>query len=388
MMFRSRGFRFGLIASVVAAGSLTAESNIRREGAYWVETETGTERISPQGGLRITTLGGVTVKGGPQDEVSYSLTKRVKARSEAEARRLLNAFRVRTSKQGDFTFLVVQNGFGMADLQVAAPRSANEIVVGTRGGGVEASDLDGIFKAETGGGLVSLDRIGGNVEAKTAGGDIVLGQIGGAVRCISGGGPIRAANIHGAAWFETAGGDIVVQQVDGAVRCSTAGGGIRIAEAGGAVVADTAGGPIDVGRAQGMVTAKNSGGPIQVGAARGARCESAGGAIRLNNISGSLRASTAVGSVVARLLDQPVTDSFLSTGAGDITVWIPSNLRVTIRAQNETYGGVRRIVSEFPGIVVKSMGAAAVAEGDLNGGGPLLRLAGNGGTIYIRRQAK
>jgi hypothetical protein len=49
---------------------------------------------------------------------------------------------------------------------------------------------------------------------------------------------------------------------------------------------------------------------------------------------------------------------------------------------------LRRIVSDFPDFTVKLAGAATIAEGVLNGGGPLVRIAGTGGTIYIRREEK
>jgi DUF4097 and DUF4098 domain-containing protein YvlB len=164
-------------------------------------------------------------------------------------------------------------------------------------------------------------------------------------------------------------------------------GSIRILNAGSAVIASTGGGPIDVGQAHGIVTARNSGGPVKVGSAEGVRCENAGGGVNLDNISGSVRVSTAVGSIIASLLaGKPMSDSFLSTGGGDITVIIPSNLGVTIRAQNELAGNIRRIVSDFPGITVRVAGGQVVAEGPVNGGGPILRISGTGGTIFIKRQ--
>jgi hypothetical protein len=61
-------------------------------------------------------------------------------------------------------------------------------------------------------------------------------------------------------------------------------------------------------------------------------------------------------------------------------------LGVTIRAQNELAGNIRRIVSDFPGISVRVEGGQVVAEGQVNGGGPILRISGTGGTIFIRRQ--
>jgi DUF4097 and DUF4098 domain-containing protein YvlB len=378
------GIKFGLL-TFVAAAAIGGESQLRRDGAFWVQVEKGSGQISPRSNIRVSTIGDVTVKGVGGLELSYVLVKRVKAASEAEARQLLKAYRVRTMRRGGFTYLVVNGGPEMPDLEVSAPRNSSQVIIETRGGTVDASQFEGTLNAETGAGRVNLDQIAGDVVAKTAGGDVSLGKMGSDVRCVSGGGRIHADTIHGEAFFETAGGDITVQQVDGPVRCSTAAGAVHIVQAGNLVIADTAGGPIDVGYAKGTVTAKNSGGPIQVGSATGATCESAGGPIRLTSVGGSLKASTAVGSIIARFQTQPVADSFLSTGHGDITVWIPSNLKVTVRAQNASYGGPRRIVSEFGAIHVKSSGTATLAEGSLNGGGPMVRIAGTGGMIYIRR---
>ncbi len=77
----------------------------------------------------------------------------------------------------------------------------------------------------------------------------------------------------------------------------------------------------------------------------------------------------------------------LSTNTGDITVFIPSNLAMTVVARNES-SGAGRIVSDFPEF--RSLQNAAVAprvvQGALNGGGPVLRLIVRDGTIYLRRE--
>jgi hypothetical protein len=382
------GLQLGLMAGLAVA-AFAGEPALHRDGAFWVEESRGSALVAPKGRIRITTFGAVTVKGTAASGLTYVVVKRVKARNEAEARRLLSAYRVRTSRQGQLTRLWVVGGSEMAELEVAAPQNSGEVLVETRAGAVDVSRFDGAVIAQSGGGRVNVDQVSGDLVAKTAAGEISLGKIGGDARCVSGAGAIRAAAIHGQAFFETGGGDIHVQQVDGAVRCTTNGGGIHIAQAGDIVIADTAGGPIEVGHAKGMVTANNSaGGPIQVDSASGARCESAGGAIRLTSFGGSLKASTAMGSIIARFQTQPVEDSFLSTSHGDITVWIPSNLKVTVRAQNASYGGTKRIVCDFPDIAVKLAGSATIAEGSLNGGGPLVKLAGTGGMIYIRKEEK
>ncbi len=156
--------------------------------------------------------------------------------------------------------------------------------------------------------------------------------------------------------------------------------------AGSTVSVNTAGGAIDVGSARGMVVAESSSGPIQIGSAGGVQCETGGGGIRLSNISGGLRATTAAGNVIAELLAGGVPEeSFLVTGMGDITVFVPSNLGIRILAQIESAGS-KRIVSDFPAVKTRMSGPMAIAEGAINGGGPLIRLSSTGGTIYIRRR--
>ena len=87
---------------------------------------------------------------------------------------------------------------------------------------------------------------------------------------------------------------------------------------------------------------------------------------------------------MASLLGGLTAEGALATGNGDITVTIPSNLGVTIRAENDMADTIRRIVSEFPGIPVRMRGTRVVAEGAVNGGGPVLRISDTGGTIFIK----
>jgi hypothetical protein len=389
-MTKLRPAIFVVVIGVSGFGSiaLAAEPSLTRDGKYWVEVRSGSEPMAPTARLRINSRGPVTLNGTPGAELSYALKIRVKAASEAEARLLANRFGVRVAKQGaNAVYLVVQRGDGMADLQVKLPRTAPETTIATSEGAIAFYDLDGGVQAETGGGAVTADRVKGNIVVRTAGGDITLGTVGGNAKCTTAGGKITASMVHGEATFETGGGDISAQEIQGLVHAATMAGSIRIYNAGSAVIASTGGGPIDVGQAHGVVTARNSGGPVKVGSAEGVSCENAGGGVNLDNISVSVRVSTAVGSIIASLLaGKPMSGSFLSTGSGDITVIIPSNLGVTIRAQNELAGNIRRIVSEFPGISVRVEGGQVVAEGPVNGGGPILRISGTGGTIFIKRQ--
>ncbi len=378
---------FRTLAALALASTAFAadESQLTRQGDFWVQVVSGSEAVTPGGRLRVSTRGGVTVRGGGDDQVQYTITKRVKARREEEARQLLRQFLVKSYRQGDINTIEIAHGgegWGSADLVVTAPRNFRGALIDTHGGPVDASDLNGSVQVQTGGGAIRLDRIGGPVSAKTAGGEVRLGVIGGSAYCSSAGGPIRVQSVRGEAVLETAGGDITADEVGGSLRASTAGGAIHIAQAGAAVNLNTAGGAIDVGSARGTVYAESSSGPIRVGAANGVQVDTGGGGIRLTNVTGALRASTAVGNVMAQLLagGAPL-DSFLVTGMGDITVFVPSNLGIRILAQIDSSG---RIVSEFP--AVKTKENARQAEGEINGGGPLLRLSSANGTIYIRRQ--
>jgi hypothetical protein len=372
----------------VAAVAAAAQPDITREGGWWVRTIRGSEPVRSAAQLRITARGDVRVNGDAGGQVAWVLKARVKARTEAEARARLQQVVVRPVAGRASVVLTVQAGRGENSIAVTAPRALREVTVVTSEGRVEVYDISGAVEAATGGGALAADRVHGGINARTGGGEIVLGEIGGAVRCATGGGRISARHIRGDAVLETGGGDIDAGQVEGNVRVSTTGGTVRVARAGGAVIASTGGGPIEVGEARGIVELRNAGGPVRVGAASGVRCESAAGAIQLRNVSGSLRASTAIGSILAQLIAGRVAgDSFLTTGGGDITVLIPSNVGVKILAENELSGGQhRRIVSEYPGIHTRVQGAQVVAEGDINGGGPLLRISGTGGIIFIKRQ--
>src|SRR5215211_7507016 len=251
-----------LIAIAIASTVWAAEeSKLTREGDFWVQTISGSEPAATGGRLRLTTNGPVSLRGGDDNQVQYTVNKRVKAKNERDARELLRQFLVKAYRQGDTTFIAVAHGSdgrGGADLKITAPRSLRESVVETRGGTVDALDLNGGLRVNTGGGAIRLDRINGMVTAMTAGGEINLGSMGGSVRCTSAGGPIRVDKIRGEAVLETAGGDITAGEVGGPLQASTAGGAITITQAGASVTLNTAGGAIDVGAARGMVRAESS----------------------------------------------------------------------------------------------------------------------------------
>jgi DUF4097 and DUF4098 domain-containing protein YvlB len=383
-----------LLLFAVGAAYGQIQSALTREGEWYIQTTVGGIDLRSDARLGVKATGPITVRGRDQSGVSFTVRQKTKARNEADARRILRNIIFRNTARSGWNWISVigADAAGVtSELHLNVPRSVSQLVMSSQSGDVQAYDLDGTVEAETAGGRVQMDRIGGSVTAKTGGSEIRIGRVGGGLRCFSGGGTIRVDSAGGETWCETAGGEIVVDDIGGALHATTAGGNIRVNKATGFIVARSDGGLIDVQRAGGVVTAQTRGGSIQVGAAEGVRCESAAGAIRVRSSSGPLRAETAAGSILAELLPGArLEESSLSTGSGDITVFIPSNIAVSVQAINETPGRSNRIVSDFPQIRVRRPDASrqtpSIAEGSLNGGGPLLRISVAAGTIYLRRK--
>jgi len=156
------------------------------------------------------------------------------------------------------------------------------------------------------------------------------------------------------------------------VKASTGGGGIELGEIGGGAQMDTGGGSIKISSATGPVKAGTGGGSIELWGVPTAHVE------------------TGAGSVIAKFISSSGerSDSMLETGVGDITVYLVPNINMTVRASIEAANG-HHIVSDFPEIKISSEGGQwtklVTAEGNLNGGGPVLKVRTTMGNIYIRR---
>lgn len=378
----------------LAAGAGWAQAGPpQREGGYWVQTTSGSLPVNASR-VRVAASANIYLRGVDSNTLNFQIRKRVKARSQEEARRVLEQYELKSgTREGQLIVIFRGPGRsrGSAEVALTGPRGLRGYVLESDGGNVEAYDIAGTVESVSAGGNIQMDRIGSGVVVRTGGGAVRLGVVHGPVRCFTGGGRIEVDHAGGESWFETAGGEIHIRESAGPVHASTGGGNIQVDRAAAGVSAHTAGGVIEVGNAGGPVTAETSGGAIAIQNAKGVRCESAAGGIRLKRVSGALRASTSMGSILADLLaGAMIEDSFLNTGSGDITVFIPSNLAVTVRARSESAERIGRIISEFPEIRIDSAGferpTPVVAEGRLNGGGPLLKLVVSGGTIYLKRQ--
>ena len=232
----------------------------------------------------------------------------------------------------------------------------------------------------TEGGHIQVQDVAGDLDAFTAGGHIVAGNISGDATLRSGGGHIRAGQIGGRAQLETDGGNITLKQADGFVAVRTGGGEIDFGEVRGSVRAETGGGGIRI------ITVS---GPMEV--------ESNGGSICLTRVSGAVRAATAGGNIQAWINPEANSNhgtvslagvSQLSSGAGDIVVFLPRNLAATIDAQVESGGPGRIDADPALPLVFQLAGSRAPgplhATAALNGGGELLKLRTTVGKIRLQ----
>ena len=378
---------------ILAAWPLVAGTEgLVADGAFWKQTiplHSSSEGITR---LHVTARGRVRIHGERGiTRLLGTLTERVKAPSPAAAKAKLQAVNVTIQNQGSIVTIDVTGpdaDLPELTLELTIPRQVRQTSVQTRWGDVEATELEGTVFIESGGGFVRLDAIGQGAIARTAGGEMRLGRIGGSLNCATGGGTIRADSIGGNAELSTGGGEIWVREIHGALRATTAGGSIHIQQANGEVVANSGGGVIEVAHARGAVAATTTGGSIEVNGGRNLQCESGVGSIRFKGVDGALRAVTADGMILAEIRPGAVLgDSLFAAQRGDIIVYLPSNLAVTVRARTEASSGMAgRIVSEFKEVEAhRDRRRFAFAEGRLNGGGPVLELAASGGTIHLRR---
>jgi len=206
----------------------------------------------------------------------------------------------------------------------------------------------------------------------TGGGSIEVHQANGKIVAETGGGSVEIQSCTQGAGIETGGGSIVVHRCNGKVKASTGGGSVELGDIGGPVEIDTGGGGIRLSSAKGHVHAETGGGGIELDGVPSAQVETGAGPIvvKLVNTGGERR------------------DSQLETSAGDITVYIASDVALSIRASVDLASG-HHITSDFSDIQIHSEGDWASktisAEGKLNGGGPVLKVHTTTGDINFKR---
>jgi DUF4097 and DUF4098 domain-containing protein YvlB len=385
---------FALLASL-ASLAIAQQSRVYRDGGNWAQEVTGS--LATAKNLRVKVdVGGVRVSGSSQQGISYVIHNRAYTSSEDAARRQFESYKIGAYVRGDTAYITADWEGGRprkfsGDFVINVPRDMDWVKVETDGGSVSANSIAGRVDTQSGGGSIHLDDIGGAISGETGGGSIEVGTAGGDLNLHTGGGSIEVRSAKGKINAETGGGSVVVVSgLQGAV-IETGGGSIQVKQCSGKVKASTGGGSIDLGDIGGPAEMETGGGSIRLASAKGpVKAETGGGSIELNGVS-SAHAETGAGGIVAKFVSSSGerTDSYLETSAGDITVYLASNLAITVRANIDLANG-HCIRSDFPDIHVSTEGGdygpkSITAEGKLNGGGPVLKVSTTTGDIVFRR---
>ncbi|HWG50730.1 MAG TPA: hypothetical protein VN669_13610 [Candidatus Acidoferrales bacterium] len=365
-----------LMATGLVAVAQTGNTRMYRSGGEWVQEVRGTLPASKIVKVK-SSAGSIRIQGGSQPNITYLIRERVRARTEEAARREINRMKFTTFSSGGAVLLKAEcegEDGGSIDFDVQVPRQTTAV------------------KLETNGGQVSADNLAGKVEASTGGGNIHLDKIDGAISVASGGGQIDIGNVGNDVAVSTGGGNIHIGSAAGRVVASSGGGDLHVGS-GKLMTLETGGGSIQVNKCEGQIKAETGGGTIDLSEIEGpATIESGGGGIKVGAIRKGLRAETGSGPIIATLTrGTSFTDSRLETSVGDIIVYVPDGLGVTIRAAVEVARG-DGIRSDFPELKITRSGnigpREVFAEGSLNGGGPVLHVHTATGNIQFLKVSK
>jgi DUF4097 and DUF4098 domain-containing protein YvlB len=385
----------GMWVAALASLALCQEGRIYREGSNWVQEVTGD--LGAAKNLRVKlAAGSVRVQGGSQAGITYTIHRRAYTSSEQQARRAFESHKVSASVKADTAWIVGESsGRGdhksADDFVIHVPRNLESAKIETGCGSADATGIAGHVDIQSGGGNIHADDIGGEVTAETGGGTIEVGSVGSGVTLQTGGGNIKIASAKGEIKAESGGGNVIVLSgLQGAVL-ETGGGSIRVDKCSGTVKATTGGGTVELGEIGGPAEIETGAGSIRLASSKGrVRAQTGGGSIQLDGAT-SVQAETAAGAIVAKLLASTGshTNSTLETSAGDITVYLANDLAISIRAEIEMGNG-HTIRSDFSDIRISSEGGegwpkTVTAEGQLNGGGPVLKVRTNSGNVNFRR---
>ncbi|MGB8014226.1 MAG: hypothetical protein WCF68_21635 [Terriglobales bacterium] len=394
-----QAIKFAGVGVLVTAASLALSQEVRvyRDGSNWVQEMTGD--LGSARNLRVKlAAGSVRVQGGSQTGITYVIHRKAYTSSEEKARREFESYRVSASVKGDTAWIVAESGGRdrrcSDDFVISVPRNLESAKIETGGGNVNATGIAGPVNIGSGGGNIHVDDIGGDVTAETGGGLIDVGSVAGGVNLQTGGGNIKVASAKGEIKAESGGGNVVVLSgLQGAVL-ETGGGSIRVDKCNGRVKATTGGGSVDLGDIGGPAEIETGAGSIRLASAKGrVQAQTGGGSIQLDGAT-SVQAETSAGGIIVKLLSSNGgrNNSTLETSAGDITVYLANDLAISIRAEIEIANG-HTIRSDFPDIRVSSEGGpygpkTVTAEGQLNGGGPVLKVRTNSGSVSFRRVSR
>jgi hypothetical protein len=382
------------LALAVSLPLLAQRVRVYQDGNAWVEEATGT--LPAARDLRVNTdVGSVEVHGRARG-ITYVIRKRAAVSTKEEAEREFQRLRVSAASVGDQAVIegrLVQRDVTRftADISMQVPYNLRKVVVTTSGGALRLTSLSATVTGKTGAGAVKLNDLAGPVSITTGGGDVTGGSLGSEAVIKSGGGNVHIESITGAAKISTGGGTVFLGSAN-TLLIDNGAGSVQVGRCFGNFQASTGGGNVQVGEVAGSVRVDAAAGSVRVAGAGGrTQVTTGGGNVELYKVAQGAKVDTPAGSITVQFTAVPgaFTESSLHTGSGDVLVFLPEELPVTVHASSDMAQGYG-IRSDLPAIHISRQGSSfgprsMWAEGALNGGGPLLRIRTGMGHIDFRK---
>ncbi len=383
-----------VVAMSVTIPLYAQSTRVFRDGDAWVQETTGSLPAGREF-RAFTDIGSVHVQGSGT-QVTYVVRKRCRVGAEDVAQRQFDQLRISVNKAGDAVVLqgrlAGQNEDRLTvDIAMQIPRTTQSVKVETRGGSLAFKSITGNIVGVTGGGNVKLDEVSGPVKITSGGGVMEAGSVGSDLYLQNGGGNVSVERVNGQLVVKTGGGRVHIG-TSGGTTVETGAGNIEVGKCNGDLQANSGGGNLSLGDVMGSVLAQTAGGSVRLASAQGGvKVITGGGTVELMNVGQSAQVETGAGAITVKFLPgrNHFKDSFLHTAAGDVVVYLPSNLGVNVHASTDLANGAG-ITSAFPGLAITSEGGkygpkSMYGEGPLNGGGPILRVRTTIGQIEFRR---
>ena len=181
--------------------------------------------------------------------------------------------------------------------------------------------------------------------------------------------------------LQTSGGNITVGDLTGRMEARTSGGNIEFGKIDGTVSGITSGGNVELGLCTGDTKLHTSGGNVRAEKIVGkAELGTSGGDIIVMLVENELTANTSGGNVEAGIGGATKGDCVLETSGGDVEVTVGKTAAFRLDASSSG-GSVRA-----DGLTITLDGGGSGRShlsGNVNGGGPLLKLHTSGGSIRV-----
>ena len=276
--------------------------------------------VQPGGTLKVETAGGnISVEPGAGDTVKVVAKEKIRASNDAEADDLLK----------DLTLTIEQQGNNVS------ASAKYDRGVGGWFSGRQPVQVDFIVTVPS---HYSTDL-------KTSGGNLTVGDLAGGMELNTSGGNVKLGNIDGTVNAGTSGGNVSLESCTGDTKLRTSGGNVRADRIVGRADLGTSGGDIVVKLVENVLSAHTSGGSVEAG------------------IGGALKG-----------------DCSLGTSGGDVNVTVDKT--AAFRLDAATSGG--RVRADGLTITLDDGGTGrSHLSGNVNGGGPLLKLRTSGGSIRV-----